>query len=123
MEWDVVGHFGGETSSKTTDLLMDVSEEGAMGSPPPLFSDCVREHTIEIECHGSSSSQRVTAYIFAGVANLGVVKSNGLCSLFDGGVDGCCCDLLWGAAFLAEVSGDGGGIGASIGHDVMDSSG
>ena len=66
-EWNVVGHFDGDTCGKGTDLFVDVHQKG-VGFPSAHFTNGNCVYSVEMHGHGSAGSEGVTANIIFGVA-------------------------------------------------------
>ena len=96
---------------------MDVVQE-RVGVPATKFADGGHIESIEMECHGSTGSEGVTAHIGAGVAFL--EQANLGSSSPDHRVNVCGCDVSQGREHGVVKSTDGGGPGASVGQNVVD---
>ena len=83
-EGDSLGHLDGHSSSKSTDLLMDVGHEGDR-SPSALLLDSESADAMKVHCHSTTSTEGVAADVISGVAK--VVEANEVSCIFESLVD------------------------------------
>ena len=114
-EGDGNGHLGGQPGRESTDLLMNVEEEGP-GLPAAMLLDGFGRDAIEVHSHGSTSTEGVAADVFK------LCEANGISSIFDSCVDVILVNVSAEASVDVVVK-DAAVGGATIGEDVVDSPG
>ena len=119
-EGDALGHFGGHSGGKGTDLLMDVHGE-RVGLPPSHFLNGEGVNAVEVHGHGSPGSKGVAADIVRCVAEL--VEANVSGGSFESVVDLVRSHLSPCGKHWVFVVVDGGGGGAAVAENVVDATG